>query len=307
MSDPNVLGSYIRDPNYQGVSEMAVVQNTGTILDGAVSIPYQPYGAGVSSGSFILGNNTNPMNNKMNIFRKLNDVMTNMNWVGKDGKVNGGGANYAYATEAAFIAEVRPLFVQFGLVIYPTAISNNETTVTDKQNGGKSFLTTITVKYIIGDVDTGETIEVEVMGQGSDSGDKGVYKALTGAFKYALRQALMIGTGDDPEATDDDGQDTSKPQRKVSSFKTTEESKVEEKPKLKKVDQIAYYQEKVREGLQRPELANAKDILKKYKINVDKLPEDEKTLQALYSFVRETILGKSVAETTEILSTLMGS
>src|SRR5699024_6730814 len=34
---------------------------------------------------------------------------------------------------------------------------------------------------------------------GQDAGDKAVYKAITGATKYALMKVFMIPTGDDPE------------------------------------------------------------------------------------------------------------
>ena len=38
-------------------------------------------------------------------------------------------------------------------------------------------------------------------GEGSDTGDKASNKALTGAYKYALRQTFCIETGDDPAST----------------------------------------------------------------------------------------------------------
>ena len=36
-------------------------------------------------------------------------------------------------------------------------------------------------------------------GSGQDAGDKGIFKAISGAQKYALMKAFMIPTGDDPE------------------------------------------------------------------------------------------------------------
>lgn len=36
-------------------------------------------------------------------------------------------------------------------------------------------------------------------GYGDDAGDKGIYKALTGAVKYALMKQFLVSTGDDPE------------------------------------------------------------------------------------------------------------
>jgi hypothetical protein len=53
-------------------------------------------------------------------------------------------------------------------------------------------------KFIDGE--TGEELVFHSEGEGQDAGDKGIYKAITGAQKYALMKAFMIPTGDDPEA-----------------------------------------------------------------------------------------------------------
>jgi len=41
------------------------------------------------------------------------------------------------------------------------------------------------------------------VGQGADKGDKGVYKAITGAKKYFIANLFLIPTDDDPEGNDD--------------------------------------------------------------------------------------------------------
>jgi hypothetical protein len=50
---------------------------------------------------------------------------------------------------------------------------------------------------------TGETLDYPWMGWGVDPGDKGGYKAITGAEKYFLMKTFLIPTGDDPEVTTD--------------------------------------------------------------------------------------------------------
>ena len=52
-------------------------------------------------------------------------------------------------------------------------------------------------KFIDGE--TGEEITFKMSGSGQDAGDKGIFKAISGAQKYALMKAFMIPTGDDPE------------------------------------------------------------------------------------------------------------
>jgi uncharacterized protein YunC (DUF1805 family) len=46
---------------------------------------------------------------------------------------------------------------------------------------------------------SGEWIETECYGEGQDRSDKAIYKAITGARKYALCSALNLATSDDPE------------------------------------------------------------------------------------------------------------
>jgi hypothetical protein len=70
-------------------------------------------------------------------------------------------------------------------------------------------LTTIIYEYDIIDGDTGEQITTSGVGYGSDKGDKGAYKASTGAFKYMLMRLFMVATGDDPEGDERTDQRTS--------------------------------------------------------------------------------------------------
>lgn len=82
--------------------------------------------------------------------------------------------------------------------------------------GTAQFMTTIEATFVfmkaedranmtINTPQAPDQVVVTTIGQGSDTGDKGVYKAMTGAHKYGLLHALLIATGDDPEtATQDD-------------------------------------------------------------------------------------------------------
>lgn len=141
------------------------------------------------------------------IYQKIYAVMAELGWVEKDGQVSmGGRGGYAYATEANFIAAVRPLMVKHGLVMLPTNVEKNIDVITS--DGRTTFASSVLVTYRLIDVETGDGIDVQMVGTGNDNGDKSIYKALTGAFKYALRQIFMIGTGDDPEASDEDGNST---------------------------------------------------------------------------------------------------
>ena len=69
-----------------------------------------------------------------------------------------------------------------------------------KTRGDKdSFLITVQLEVTFVDAESGESFKTTFYGDGSDSDDKAVYKAITGAQKYALMKTFLVATGDDPE------------------------------------------------------------------------------------------------------------
>jgi hypothetical protein len=109
--------------------------------------------------------------------------------------------NYTYASEAAIKERIHAAFVAHGLVMLPYEVLElTETEPAPRVNDkGGQFLTTMKVRFSIADVDTGEIVHGTAYGRGQDNGDKGPYKALTGALKYFLTTTFLIATGDDPE------------------------------------------------------------------------------------------------------------
>lgn len=61
---------------------------------------------------------------------------------------------------------------------------------------------------------SGEWLEAQAFGEGTDSGDKACYKAITGARKYATAALLGLATGDDPERDDRQERASRKPAAK---------------------------------------------------------------------------------------------
>ena len=74
------------------------------------------------------------------------------------------------------------------------------------------------------DAQSGESLSSTIIGSGQDKGDKGPYKAYTGAQKYFLMKTFMIPTGDDPEK-DDEQSSTSSSSKTTSTRKPTSSSK----------------------------------------------------------------------------------
>jgi hypothetical protein len=89
------------------------------------------------------------------------------------------------------IKAIRPKLAEAGIMLI-SSVTNH-----DIRDAGDSILTILSIQYTITD---GENeIHFQGIGYGSDKGDKGAYKAMTGALKYALMKTFLVDTGDDPE------------------------------------------------------------------------------------------------------------
>lgn len=132
-----------------------------------------------------------------NILTKLNKVMSEVGYIQKDKKNSL--QNYTYLSEAGIKEKIQPLLVKNGIV-FSVSMQRADTVVSGTtKSGATTFRTDIELKYRFMDCESGEILEGIVMGSGSDTGDKGVYKAITGAIKYALTSTFLVPTGDDAE------------------------------------------------------------------------------------------------------------
>lgn len=128
------------------------------------------------------------------IHKKLSEVLTAVGYIEKSGTNASQGYKYVMAAQVA--DRVREELSKRGLSIVPANVDVLESTQTIS---GKQSLITLRVTWRITDSETGEFVEFQSVGSGSDSTDKGVYKAQTGALKYGLLMGFLIPTGDDPE------------------------------------------------------------------------------------------------------------
>lgn len=133
------------------------------------------------------------------LHRKLAAVMAAVGYVPKNGQ--GPGYKFASATDVA--DKVRGELAARNLTMLPAHIERwgdpGETTLSGKQS-----VVTLKVQWLITDGDSGESVTIESVGTGADSGDKATNKAQTIAMKYAMLLAFAIPTGDDPEADNGD-------------------------------------------------------------------------------------------------------
>jgi hypothetical protein len=105
---------------------------------------------------------------------------------------------YDYATAADVLDAVRKHLAEQHVIIVPR-ITGSSVIEKPRENKSPQFITTVEVTYAVIDGESNDMLEIPWRGCGEDSGDKGLYKALTGGYKYLLFQLFMIPTGDDPE------------------------------------------------------------------------------------------------------------
>jgi hypothetical protein len=125
---------------------------------------------------------------EVRLFSKLCRVAGAIERVEKKGRNAHHG--YDYVRAADLVAEVRRHLIAEGVIVIPSA--------TNARHEGT--LTTVDLEYRFIDSESGASISVPWQGVGFDKGgDKGIYKAFTGATKYVLLSTFLIPTTDDPE------------------------------------------------------------------------------------------------------------
>ena len=137
----------------------------------------------------------------MSVASKINLVMADVSNIAKDGRSQQG---YNYLSEEALTNALHHACAKHGLVFIPgpqTILSEDSYPVS---NNKLMFRVRIAASYTLIDSD-GDGKDSQpvgpLIGEGSDMGDKACNKAMTAAYKYALRETFMISTGDDPDAT----------------------------------------------------------------------------------------------------------
>ena len=122
-----------------------------------------------------------------NVLQRINAVMTELDYLQKEKK---SGMQYSFVSHDKVTGAIRPLLVKHGIACWPAAMEV-------KQEGNR---TQLQCKVIFANIDDpADHIEVESIGYGIDSQDKGPGKAISYAVKYAMLKTFALETGDDPD------------------------------------------------------------------------------------------------------------
>lgn len=101
---------------------------------------------------------------------------------------------YKYVREADVSEALRELMASHGVFCLPDVEAVEERALQ------KGVFIRVKVKYtFINTEDPSDIYTATHYGDGTDTGDKGLYKALTGCHKYMLIRTFCVGSDDDPE------------------------------------------------------------------------------------------------------------
>lgn len=139
-----------------------------------------------------------------NIYKKMSDITAELSAVAKNLEVGFGKNAYKAVGEADVLAAVKPLEVKHGIYSYPSKrrVIESQVMITNGYDGKEKqnqFVRVETDYTFINIENPEEKITVTSYGDGVDSQDKAVGKAMTYADKYALLKAYKIITGEDPD------------------------------------------------------------------------------------------------------------
>jgi hypothetical protein len=135
------------------------------------------------------------MNEKAKLFQKILAVQKVLEPLEKNGWNDF--QKYSYSTASDVLLPIQRICNQHGLIVVADCVDS-------KIEPGRA---SVTVRLTVADSETGEALSVTAPGYAEDfsykdnrpNGDKAVYKAITGATKYAVRSFFCLPSDDDPE------------------------------------------------------------------------------------------------------------
>jgi len=153
----------------------------------------------------------------MNIYQKILNIMSRVEYLAKDDKVEYKQTSYKAMSEEKVTRIMREEMIKEGLVVFPIRCDASRT----------ETISHVDVTYRIVNAEKPEEfIDVTSCGDGYDAQDKGAGKAMTYAFKYMWLRTFAIPTGDDPDKISSDEIDEIEAERKRKAIENAKISEV---------------------------------------------------------------------------------
>jgi len=137
------------------------------------------------------------MENSMNLHQRLLEVRKSVDFLKKDEKSSEG---FLYVSSSRALHSVREAMNRTGVILIPS-VDNYEVRPHQTSKGGNWYFTILSMTFTWVNSDSpDDKIQCKWIGQGLDSGEKGVGKAVTYAEKYFILKFFNIPTDkDDPD------------------------------------------------------------------------------------------------------------
>lgn len=133
---------------------------------------------------------------EVNIYQRLLKISAAIGKLEKAGRNNF--AKYDYVTEADVMAALKSACVEVGVVIIPT-VEQCERILEPHGDKSREVMRIKMHFTLVNSDNPEEKIKSVIFGCAHDSGDKAIWKAITGCYKYFAMKLFMLSTGDDPE------------------------------------------------------------------------------------------------------------
>ena len=147
----------------------------------------------------------------MNLYKKISNVMKEIDYLTKDDRIKYKKTDYKAISEEKVTSNVRKSLIKNGLIILPI----------EQEHKREGTLSTVNTKYKIVDIDTGESEVIVSSGTGADTQDKGVGKAMTYSYKYLLLRTFAIPTGEDPDKISSEELDEKQKKKEITKSKAS--------------------------------------------------------------------------------------
>lgn len=137
----------------------------------------------------------------LNIYQRINAVMKVVEYIQKDSKIQGGGANYNAVSHDGLISIIRKELVEKGIVVYPEQLQSSMLIMRDLAKEIKMHLYSgdYAIHFVNMD-DPKDRLTVTINAHANDNGDKAPGKAVTYATKAAILKVFSLETGDNDES-----------------------------------------------------------------------------------------------------------
>jgi len=134
-----------------------------------------------------------------NIHEAILAIMGEVSYVQKERKQ---GVTYSIKSEEGVLNAIRPAMLNHGVVMFPVEVKDayHSTYEAGKyKNLWNRVIATHIYRFVHAASET--HVDVAVLGDGADMGDKAGNKSMTTSKKYALLETFLLKTGDDPDDT----------------------------------------------------------------------------------------------------------